>query len=97
VSPAYPTKKLVMPNILLSVWFVANYLAANGPFDIFFIDSCQNFGNLWTAKSCAKKLASQSSLLIILLQVWSVAVANTLSIHQKYVFSPSFIYTNCHR
>jgi hypothetical protein len=25
-----------MPNILLSVWFVANYLAANGPLDISF-------------------------------------------------------------
>jgi hypothetical protein len=48
-----------MPNILLSVWFVANYLAANGPLDISFIDSCQNFGNLWATKSCAKKLASQ--------------------------------------
>jgi hypothetical protein len=48
-----------MPNILLSVWIVANYLAANGPLDISFTNSFQNFGNPWTAKSHAKKLASQ--------------------------------------
>jgi hypothetical protein len=48
-----------MPNIFLPVWFVANYLAANGPLHISFTDSCQNFGNPWAAKSCAKILASQ--------------------------------------
>jgi hypothetical protein len=30
VAPAHPTKKLVMPNSLPHVWFIANYLAANG-------------------------------------------------------------------
>jgi hypothetical protein len=59
VSTAYPTKKLVMPNILLPVWFVANYLALNELLDISFPDSSQNFRNLWAAKSRAKKLASQ--------------------------------------
>jgi hypothetical protein len=59
VSPVYPTKILVMPNILLLVWFVDNYLAANGQLDISFTNSCQNFGNPWATKSCAKKLASQ--------------------------------------
>jgi hypothetical protein len=29
---------LVIPNILLPVWFVANYLAANGSLDISFTD-----------------------------------------------------------
>jgi hypothetical protein len=48
-----------MPNILLSVWFVANYLATNGPLDISFTDFCQKFGNPWATKSCAKKWASQ--------------------------------------
>jgi hypothetical protein len=48
-----------MLNILLLVWFVANYLAANEPLDISFTDSCQNIGNSWAAKYCAKKLASQ--------------------------------------
>jgi hypothetical protein len=55
----YPTKKLVMPNILLPVWFVINYLAANGSLDISFTDYCQKFGNPCAAKSYAKELASQ--------------------------------------
>jgi hypothetical protein len=59
VSSAYPTKKLVMPNIPLFVWFVANYLAAYGSLVVSFIDSSQNFGRLWVADSRAKILASQ--------------------------------------
>jgi hypothetical protein len=33
-------------------------------------------------------LISSLSLVIILLQVWSVTVASTFSIHQKYAFNP---------
>jgi hypothetical protein len=36
-----------MPNILLSVWFVANYLAAYGSLVVSFTDFSQNFGSSW--------------------------------------------------
>jgi hypothetical protein len=59
VARTHPTKKLVMPNIFPHVWFITNYLAAFGLLVVFFIDSCQNFGNLWVAEFHAKKLANQ--------------------------------------
>jgi hypothetical protein len=41
----HPTKQLVMQIMISPVWFVANYLATNGPPDVSFTNSCQNFGN----------------------------------------------------
>jgi hypothetical protein len=56
---AYLTKLLVIPNLLILVWFVANILATYGTSWCVFTDSSQNFGKSLAAKSCTKKLASQ--------------------------------------
>jgi hypothetical protein len=59
MAPADLTKRLVMPIIYTYVWFVANFLAANGLVGVPFTDCSQNFGKPWALESSAKYLADQ--------------------------------------
>jgi hypothetical protein len=54
VSPSHPYQKIGNAKCPPPVWFVANYLAAYGPFVVSFTDFSQNYDNPWEAESFVK-------------------------------------------
>jgi hypothetical protein len=54
MSLAHLTKLLVIPNLFILVWFVANFLAAHRTSCYVFTDSNQNFGKPLAANPASK-------------------------------------------